>query len=71
MERLTASCILHNFLRRTTRPPAGLSADREAAGLQLLTQVSSNNSSREAIRVREAYVSYFCNEGAVGWKPAV
>ncbi|KAK0138529.1 hypothetical protein N1851_024941 [Merluccius polli] len=74
-----ATCILHNLIRRTTRPTtrpgpgpsAGPSANREAAGLQRVHRAGSNNATREALRVREAYVSYFCNEGAVGWQPGV
>lgn len=75
-----ATCVLHNFLRRTskttraTQPPAGTPTpvvDRNAAGLLPVTRVGSNNASREAIRVRETLVSYFSNEGAVIWQPAV
>ena len=69
-----ATCILHNLIRRTTRPTtrprpsAGPSANREAAGLQRVTRAGSNNATQEALCVREAYVSYFCNEGTVGWQ---
>ena len=73
------TCILHNFIRKTTRPTtrpqprpgqsAGPSANREAAGLQRIHRAGSNNATREALLVREAYVSYFSNEGAVGWQP--
>ena len=80
-----ATCVLHNFLRRTskttnrtTRPPADQpgpsrapSADGDAVGLQPVARVGSNNASREAIRVRETLVSYFSNEGAAAWQPAV
>ncbi|KAK0146520.1 Protein ALP1-like [Merluccius polli] len=80
-----ATCVLHNFLRRTSkttnrtsRPPAGQpgpsqapSADGDAVGLQTVTRVGSNNASREAIRVRETLVSYFSNEGAATWQPTV
>ncbi|KAK0142795.1 Protein ALP1-like [Merluccius polli] len=74
-----ATCILHNLIRRTTRPTTrpgpgpstGPSANREAADLQRVHRAGSNNATRAALRVREAYVSYFCNEGAVGWQPGV
>ncbi|KAL2080736.1 hypothetical protein ACEWY4_024529 [Coilia grayii] len=74
-----ATCVLHNFLRRTTTTntrttpaPAGPpAADSDAAGLLPVTRVGSNNSTREAIRVRETFMSYFTNEGAVTWQPAV
>ncbi|KAK0134928.1 Protein ALP1-like [Merluccius polli] len=66
-----ATCVLHNFLRRTskttnrtTRAAAGQpgplrapSADGDAVGLQPVARVGSNNASREAIRVRETLVS--------------
>ncbi|KAM3619609.1 uncharacterized protein V6R79_010790 [Siganus canaliculatus] len=73
-----ATCVPHNFLRRTsstrtTMPPPGHlvpEAERDAAGLQSVARVGTNNASREAIRVREAFVSYFTNEGAVTWQPA-
>lgn len=67
-----ATCVLHNFLRRSTNststsiPSAG---DGEAAGLQEVTRVGSNNPTREAIRVREKLMTYFSTEGAVPWQP--
>ncbi|KAL2082550.1 hypothetical protein ACEWY4_022368 [Coilia grayii] len=65
-----ATCVLHNFLRRTTTTntrttpaPAGPpAADSDAAGLLPVTRVGSNNSTREAIRVTETFMSYFTNE---------
>ncbi|KAL2102070.1 hypothetical protein ACEWY4_003831 [Coilia grayii] len=74
-----ATCVLHNFLRRTTTTntrttpaPAGPpAADSDAAGLLPVTRVGSNNSTREAIRVKETFMSYFTNEGTVTWQPAV
>ncbi|CAL8406181.1 unnamed protein product [Arctogadus glacialis] len=67
--------------RKTTRPTtrpgpgpgpsAGTSANHEAAGLQCIHRAGSHNATREALRAREAYVSYFNNEGAVGWQPGV
>ena len=69
-----ATCILHNFIRKTTRPTRprpGPSANRDTAGLQCIHRAGSNNATREALLVREAYVSYFSNEGAVGWQPGV
>ena len=51
-----ATCILHNFLRRTTRPTArprpGPSANCEAAGLQSVTRAGSNNATQEAMSGR-------------------
>ncbi len=63
-----ATCVLHNFLRRSTnitRMPIPSSGDGEAAGLHEVTQVGSNNATREAIRVREKCMTYFSTEGAV------
>ncbi|NP_001129460.1 uncharacterized protein LOC100191015 [Danio rerio] len=66
-----ATCVLHNFLRSTTstRIPLPSAADGDAAGLQEVTRVGSNNATREAIRVRETFTSYFSTEGAVPWQP--
>uniref|UniRef100_A0A9J7XNE0 DDE Tnp4 domain-containing protein n=1 Tax=Cyprinus carpio carpio TaxID=630221 RepID=A0A9J7XNE0_CYPCA len=66
-----ATCVLHNFLRRSTNstrtsiPSAG---HGEAAGLQE-TRVGSNNPTWEAIRVWEKLMTYFSTEGAVPWQP--
>uniref|UniRef100_A0A3B1IG47 Zgc:194221 n=1 Tax=Astyanax mexicanus TaxID=7994 RepID=A0A3B1IG47_ASTMX len=57
-----ATCVLHNFLRSTTRTrrePMSLSGEGDVAVLQDATRLGSNNSTREAV----------C--GAVPWQPAV
>ncbi|KAK7149323.1 hypothetical protein R3I94_008837 [Phoxinus phoxinus] len=67
-----ATCVLHNFLRRSTsitRMPKPSAGDREAAGLQGVTRVGSNNATREDIRVREKLMAYFSTEGVVPWQP--
>uniref|UniRef100_A0A3B3SIP3 Zgc:194221 n=1 Tax=Paramormyrops kingsleyae TaxID=1676925 RepID=A0A3B3SIP3_9TELE len=67
-----ATCVLHNFLRRTASTrvmPMESPGDGEAKGLQEVTRVGSNNSSQEAIRVRETFALYFSAEGAVPWQP--
>ncbi len=67
-----ATCVLHNFLRRSTNmtsTPILSSGDTEAAGLQEVTRVGSNNTTREAIRVWEKCMTYFSTEGAVPWQP--
>ncbi len=67
-----ATCVLHNFLRRSTnmiRTPIPSAGDGEAAGLQEVTRMGSNNATREAIRVREKFMTYFSTEGAVPWQP--
>ncbi|KAK7162472.1 hypothetical protein R3I93_006702 [Phoxinus phoxinus] len=63
-----ATCVLHNFLRRTTRTVSYV-GDGEASGLHDISQVGSNNAAREAMRVRETLVNYFSAEGAVPWQP--
>ena len=65
------TCILHNYVRRKTRTWRELvpASEREVLVLQDLRRVGSNNASREAIRVREIYASYFSAEGAVPWQP--
>lgn len=70
-----ATCVLHNYLRRDApHDPALMTAatdpDGDAPlGLQPISRVGSNNATREAIRVRETFTSYFTNEGAVTWQP--
>ncbi|KAL0170727.1 hypothetical protein M9458_035323, partial [Cirrhinus mrigala] len=67
-----ATCVLHNFLRRSTnstRTPIPSAGDGEAAGLQEVTRVGSKNATREAIHVRENFMTYFSTEGAVPWQP--
>ncbi|KAK7175588.1 hypothetical protein R3I93_002497 [Phoxinus phoxinus] len=67
-----ATCVLHNFLRRSTnltRTPIPSAGDREAAGLQEVSRLGSNNATRESIRVRETFMEYFSTEGAVPWQP--
>ncbi|XP_075328754.1 G-protein coupled receptor 4-like [Odontesthes bonariensis] len=70
-----ATCVPHNYLRRTAPHDLALmtalptEADRDAAGLQPVSRVGSNNATREAIRVRETFMAYFTKEGAVTWQP--
>ncbi|KAJ8343120.1 hypothetical protein SKAU_G00330480 [Synaphobranchus kaupii] len=64
-----ATCVLHNFLRWTTRDQASPLPDRVREGREAqppggmlhLHRVGSNNATREAMRVRETYTSYFCS----------
>ncbi|KAK0137444.1 Protein ALP1-like [Merluccius polli] len=65
-----ATCVLHNFLRRTT-PPSALRGNipvGEEDPLPGLGRVAANNSVREAIRIREAFTSFFSAEGTVPWQ---
>ncbi|KAJ4925096.1 hypothetical protein JOQ06_017834 [Pogonophryne albipinna] len=67
-----ATCILHNFLRRTTQANTQRAfsvADVEP--LPGLGRIAANNSAREAIRVREVFTSYFNAEGTVPWQDDV
>lgn len=70
-----ATCVLHNLLRRdapprTSRPldphhPTGSQTD-----LRSVTRQGTNNACREAVRIREAYTTYFSSEaGSVEWDP--
>lgn len=68
-----ATCVLHNFLRATGVSEAGAHQVLEdaAAVLQDVGRMGSTNASREAIRVRESFMSHFCQEGAVSWQENV
>lgn len=56
-----ATCVLHNFMRRTTQVTAvrGNISVGEVEPLPGLGRLAAKNSAREAIRVREAFTSYF------------
>ena len=69
-----ATCILHNFLRVTSmmatrgRQPTEELPEETARALRNVGRMGSNNATREALRVREAFRSYFNEEGAVPWQ---
>ncbi|KAK0147772.1 Protein ALP1-like [Merluccius polli] len=69
-----ATCILHKFMRVTSmREKRGRLATQElpeqtAHALRNVGRIGSNNATREALRVREAFMSYFNEEGAVPWQ---
>ncbi len=68
-----ATCILHNLLRvdqAEDHPQAPSSEpDSTARAMGDLHRMSSNNSSREAITIREKCTQYFSStEGAVPWQ---
>ncbi|KAM3619258.1 uncharacterized protein V6R79_005222 [Siganus canaliculatus] len=63
-----ATCVLHNFLRRTSTPSRGNHPAAEVEPLPGLGRVAANFSAREAVRVRETFTSYFSAEGAVLWQ---
>uniref|UniRef100_A0A3P8N7S1 DDE Tnp4 domain-containing protein n=1 Tax=Astatotilapia calliptera TaxID=8154 RepID=A0A3P8N7S1_ASTCA len=67
-----ATCVLHNFLRCVDE--RGAPAVRDVAPavvepLQGLGRMAANNSSREAVLVREKFMAHFSAEGAVSWQP--
>ncbi|KAK7149308.1 hypothetical protein R3I94_008822 [Phoxinus phoxinus] len=67
-----ATRVLHNFLRRKTRivwNSLTLAVEGEASALQNISRIGSKNASRDATRVRETLVEYFCAE--VPWQPQV
>ncbi|KAK0131238.1 putative nuclease HARBI1 [Merluccius polli] len=69
-----ATCILHNFMRVTSmRETKGRLATQElpeetVRALRNVGRMGSNNATREALRVREVFRSYFNEEGAVPWQ---
>uniref|UniRef100_I3JYC9 DDE Tnp4 domain-containing protein n=1 Tax=Oreochromis niloticus TaxID=8128 RepID=I3JYC9_ORENI len=60
-----ATCVLHNFLRCLDERGAPAVVEP----LQGLGRVAANNSSREAVLVREKFMAHFSAEGAVSWQP--
>ncbi|KAL3054476.1 hypothetical protein OYC64_017419 [Pagothenia borchgrevinki] len=67
-----ATCILHNFLRRTTQANTQRAISvADVEPLPGLGRIAANNSAREAIRVREVFTSYFNAEGTVPWQDDV
>ncbi|XP_046893573.1 uncharacterized protein LOC124479089 isoform X3 [Hypomesus transpacificus] len=70
-----ATCVLHNFIRRSRRgatgSPAASPGQEGSAGLQEAPRLGSNNAARAAIHVRDAFTAYFNAEGAVPWQQSV
>lgn len=69
-----ATCVLHNLLRRskTTTHPSAPMMDGPNSSMQGITRQGANNSSREAVRMRETYTSYFSSiHGEVPWQHLV
>lgn len=71
-----ATCMLHNFLRVYTLKsgdetihPSYQREDTSRDCFERCDQMGSNNASREAMRVRNRYMAYFNEEGAVPWQP--
>ncbi|XP_039459435.1 protein ANTAGONIST OF LIKE HETEROCHROMATIN PROTEIN 1-like [Oreochromis aureus] len=67
-----ATCVLHNFLRGLDErgaPAVRSVAPAVVEPLQSLGRVAANNSSREAVLVREKFMAHFSAEGAVTWQP--
>ncbi|XP_051983245.1 uncharacterized protein LOC127644220 [Xyrauchen texanus] len=67
-----ATCLLHNFLRCSEGREAPAARGAGHAGeepLPGLGRVAANNSSREALRVRDVFMAHFSAEGAVPWQP--
>ncbi|KAL2096773.1 hypothetical protein ACEWY4_005980 [Coilia grayii] len=69
-----ATCILHNYLRvmtlrRGQRTPESYHQSGDAGDcLQGCSRMAANNATREALRVRAHFASYFSEEGAVPWQ---
>ncbi|KAL3976486.1 a disintegrin and metalloproteinase with thrombospondin motifs 15 [Sarotherodon galilaeus] len=67
-----ATCVLHNFLHcldERGAPALRGVAPAVVEPLQGLGRVAGNNSSREAVLVREKFMAHFSAEGAVSWQP--
>ncbi|XP_039454538.1 protein ANTAGONIST OF LIKE HETEROCHROMATIN PROTEIN 1-like, partial [Oreochromis aureus] len=67
-----ATCVLHNFLHcldERSAPAVRGVAPAVVEPLQGLGRVAANNSSREAVLVREKFMAHFLAEGAVSWQP--
>ncbi|KAL2096958.1 hypothetical protein ACEWY4_006165 [Coilia grayii] len=69
------TCVLHNYLQVTTlrrkETSAGFRHQGEGGAddcLQGVSRMGANNATREALRVRAQFASYFNQEGAVSWQ---
>ena len=68
-----ATCVLHNFLCRS-QPEAAMGLGAITGGEEPqagLGRLASNNSSREAIAVRQTFTEHFSAEGAVPWQDSI
>ena len=68
-----ATCVLHNYLRvmtlrRRGTTSAGSRRQGEVDCLRGVSRMAANNASREALRVRAQFTSFFSQEGAVPWQ---
>lgn len=68
-----ATCILHNFILWQSAdeedPSSTALCTEPSAGMQGITQVGSNNASKEALAVREKFATYFSSSaGEVSWQ---
>ena len=65
-----ATCVLHNFLRKTASTPTGRGSipGGDVEPLPDLGRIAANYAGREAVRVRETFAAYFSTEGAVQWQ---
>lgn len=43
----------------------------EAAAFKDLGNIGSNTHTREAFHIRNIFVNYFCNEGAIPWQEMI
>lgn len=67
-----ATCVLHNFMRCSEgrEPPAVRGAGHTGEEpLPGLGRDAANNSSREAVQVRDVFMAHFSAKGAVAWQP--
>lgn len=71
-----ATCVLHNLLRQDAPPRTSRTSEDQPTvhqpSLPSVARQGANNATREAVRVREAYTSYFSSDtGGVDWQNLV
>jgi hypothetical protein len=69
---LNASCVLHNYLRRSVQGPLPMEMGMPNGHLPDVTRAGANNTPRQALQVREKLTTYFSSPaGEVTWHYAV
>ena len=73
-----ATCVLRHFLRakklqrwRRRRVEPDIDPSSAPEVLRDVPRMGSNNATRQALQIREAYCAHFNAEGAVAWQPRV
>ncbi|XP_055789590.1 uncharacterized protein LOC129862197 [Salvelinus fontinalis] len=67
-----ATCVLHNYLRRSFQEPLRMEMGTPNGHLPDVTRAGANNAPRQALQVREKLTTYFSSPaGEVPWQYAV